>query len=522
MCATICGPLHGGLSNAIGTVNAATVWAKKNNIQFIPPPLVPVGHGWGDVFTYAFWPDLHPTTETLSSKKWFRGATNIPKSTSAEPTPAWRLCGQDRMSAESRLKTTVPAANRKRTARGGGHRYLDPAHERLCTGFPGHLVVPASTLPMMDVTTCSEIHQLDWKGTTFVGLDDFPKINSQSGSPLDATLKHFQYPREKFLTRCGVSGQNLHGKPGDFVNATALFATFMVPHNAHSTPQIRAQQFEWAADSASTASDFCPQPPMPAHLDTNRECTSMLRFMTCDVQASFNFSLTAGAMRQHYWSSNSPLRAAAGVATPLEQDAVQLPGGAAGWFTVAVHIRLGDVVLNAGKQSTDGRRMSPLWPIFALTEIMSALTSCNGGTRRKPIFRILTETPDHPDVRTVVQAFPEVSFWLPDKDESGAEAFQRMAAADVLIAAFSGFSRLASVVSRGVVIAPRAHNEKHFPLDWLDRVSTYIDRKGFRYEKGDEGRNFSKVTVGKDAGDTAARATLCLNLAAHLARAAAS
>lgn len=71
--------------------------------------------------------------------------------------------------------------------------------------------------------------------------------------------------------------------------------------------------------------------------------------------------------------------------------------------------------------------------------------------------RVITEDPTHRDALRLQQIFAplEMDLHLADNAEMrGRAAFDSMALADVLIAASSGFSRLAAVLSRGAGMAP--------------------------------------------------------------------
>ena len=81
--------------------------------------------------------------------------------------------------------------------------------------------------------------------------------------------------------------------------------------------------------------------------------------------------------------------------------------------------------------------------------------------------------PAHPDLQALKRRFPAVHFTVHGDEVPEQDALVAMAAAHVLIAGTSAHSRLAAVLSRGVVIAPGGVPMR--PLDGLRAVIVVYD-----------------------------------------------
>lgn len=81
----------------------------------------------------------------------------------------------------------------------------------------------------------------------------------------------------------------------------------------------------------------------------------------------------------------------------------------------------------------------------------------------------------HPDLLVISSSFPVLTFTFHGDDVPAQAALVTLSKAHVLLAGTSAFSRIAAVLSRGVVIAPSGMPTR--PLADLRAVLTIYDRR---------------------------------------------
>mmetsp|Transcript_58989 Transcript_58989/g.105210 ORF Transcript_58989/g.105210 Transcript_58989/m.105210 type:complete len:474 (-) Transcript_58989:225-1646(-) len=124
-------------------------------------------------------------------------------------------------------------------------------------------------------------------------------------------------------------------------------------------------------------------------------------------------------------------------------------------IALAVHVRLGEL---SGRKHFGFKSLPPSFYLAILELVFSIIpATCVD-------LQVLTDTPLHKDVITLKKAYPQLHvpyhgwsgqrYKTNQKRPGTASDFHSMVHADLLVASNSGFSRLAAVLSRNVVLAP--------------------------------------------------------------------
>ena len=169
----------------------------------------------------------------------------------------------------------------------------------------------------------------------------------------------------------------------------------------------------------------------------------------------FNFTLTRRSLQAAY--SRMHPRQAAGTADAADAA-----------FRVAMHVRLGDVAV-AAMQRYKWKYTAP--PYFVAAA--GLLTQCLPVTC--VTLTVYTDQPQHRDISTIQRDLSSRHNLTLRVARNSARAaadkqardFQSMAVAHVLLASKSGYSRLAAVMSQGVVVAPAVASN---PLERLQGI----------------------------------------------------
>jgi len=229
----------------------------------------------------------------------------------------------------------------------------------------------------------------------------------------------------------------------------------------------------------------------------------------------YNASVTRPKLQDLYYSSfhntyQSPKMMALLSTDPLNRNKV----------VVAVHVRLGgspsmrfskvgpgtESLKNTSNQSFKEKWMSPSWLLFSLRLVASAVQQhkCLKVHLFTDITHFIKEGDNkaklksHPDIAPVLAAFPTLEIQVHGSEMAEGFAFQAQVWANVLVTSSSGFSRMAAVLSRNTVLAPRLLSH---PLHDLDHVVS-VYHKDF-WDRRD-------VSVGEEGRGVAGRSVLAI------------